>query len=48
MTNEENLLALDEVCKECGYLGYPEIINISKLKPSAIWSALNYLPVKKT
>lgn len=37
-----------EVCEECGYLGYPEIINISNLKPSAIWSALNYLPVKKT
>jgi len=37
-----------EVCKDCGYLGYPEIINISKLKPSAIWSALSYLPKKKT
>lgn len=32
------------VCKDCGYLGYPEIINITKLKPSAVWSALSYLP----
>jgi len=34
----------DEVCKNCGYLGYTEIIYILKLKPSAIISALNYLP----
>lgn len=33
-----------DVCKECGYLGYPEIINITKLRPSAVWSALSYLP----
>ncbi|MBN2695189.1 radical SAM protein [bacterium] len=36
----------DDVCKECGYLGYPEVINITKLKVSAILSALNYLPKK--
>lgn len=36
----------DEACKECGYFGYPEIMNIAKMKPSAIWSALNYLPKK--
>ena len=34
----------DDVCKNCGYLGYPEIIHILKLRPSAIYSALNYLP----
>jgi MoaA/NifB/PqqE/SkfB family radical SAM enzyme len=34
----------DEVCKECGYLGYPEIISILKLRPSSIVSAVNYLP----
>ncbi len=31
-------------CKNCGYLGYPEIIYILKLKPSAIFLALSYLP----
>lgn len=36
----------DDACKNCGYLGYPEIIYILKLKPSAIISALNYLPRK--
>jgi MoaA/NifB/PqqE/SkfB family radical SAM enzyme len=34
----------DEVCKNCGYLGYPEIIYILKLRPTAIYSALSYLP----
>lgn len=34
----------NEACKNCGYLGYPEIIYILKLKPTAIVSALNYLP----
>ncbi len=34
-------------CKNCGYMGYTEIINILKLKPSAILSALNYLPRNK-
>lgn len=33
-----------EACQECGYLGYPEVINITKLKPSALLSALNYIP----
>jgi len=36
----------DNACKNCGYLGYPEIIYILKLRPSAIISALNYLPRK--
>jgi len=34
----------NEACKNCGYLGYPEIIYILKLRPTAIVSALNYLP----
>ncbi len=34
----------DFACENCGYLGYPEIIYILKLKPTAILSALNYLP----
>lgn len=34
-------------CKNCCYLGYPEILNILKLRPSAILSALNYLPVRQ-
>jgi MoaA/NifB/PqqE/SkfB family radical SAM enzyme len=33
-----------EVCKNCGYLGYTEIIYILKLRPSAILSAMSYLP----
>jgi len=33
-----------EACQECGYLGYPEVINITKLKPSALLTALNYMP----
>jgi Fe-coproporphyrin III synthase len=33
-----------EVCKNCGYLGYPEIISILKLRPSSLISAMNYLP----
>lgn len=36
----------NEACKNCGYLGYPEIIYILKLRPTAIVSALNYLPKK--
>lgn len=39
-------LGNDDACKNCGYLGYPEIIYILKLKPSAVISALNYLPRK--
>lgn len=34
----------EDVCKNCGYLGYPEIISIIKLKPSALRAAVNYLP----
>jgi len=34
----------DDVCKECGYLGYPEIISILKLRPSSLFAAVNYLP----
>lgn len=34
-------------CENCGYLGYLEVINITKLKPSAIFEALNYLPSSK-
>jgi len=33
-----------DVCENCGYLGYPEIIHILQLRPSAILEALNYLP----
>lgn len=34
-------------CKNCGYSGYNEIINILKLRPSAIISAFSYLPLNK-
>ncbi len=34
----------EQACKNCGYLGYPEIIHILKLRASAVISALNYLP----
>lgn len=34
----------DEVCSNCGYLGYPEIIHILALRPSAILESLHYLP----
>ncbi|MHA1558300.1 MAG: radical SAM protein [Alphaproteobacteria bacterium] len=33
----------DDACKNCGYLGYPEIIYILKLRPSSIISALSFL-----
>ncbi|MDZ4151176.1 radical SAM protein [Methylicorpusculum sp.] len=36
----------DQACKNCGYLGYPEILYILKLRPSAILAAFNYLPKK--
>jgi len=35
-----------DACRNCGYLGYPEIIYILKLRPTAILSAMNYLPRK--
>ena len=34
----------DEVCRECGYLGYPEVINIAGLKLSAVLTGFNYRP----
>ena len=34
----------DGVCANCGYLGYPEIIHILALRPSAILESLHYLP----
>ena len=34
----------DIACKNCGYLGNPEIIYILKLNPTTILSALNHLP----
>lgn len=34
----------EQTCRECGYLGYPEIISILKLRPSSILAAMNYLP----
>jgi len=37
-------LGNEEACGNCGYLGYPEIIHILKLRPSSIVSAFNYLP----
>ena len=36
-----------DACTNCGYLGYPEIIYILRLRPTAIISALNYMPRKK-
>lgn len=33
-----------EACDNCGYLGYPEIISLLKLRPSSILEALAYLP----
>ncbi len=34
----------DEACKNCGYLGYLEVIDITKLKPNAIFEATRFLP----
>lgn len=33
-----------QVCENCGYLGYTEIIHILQLQPTAILESLNYLP----
>jgi len=33
-----------DACRNCGYLGYPEIIQILKLRPSAVLAAMRYLP----
>ncbi len=37
-----------EVCDNCGYLGYLEVIDVIKFKLSAVWEAFNYLPSKKS
>ncbi len=34
----------DETCRNCGYLGYPEIIYLLKMRPSAIHAAMQYMP----
>ena len=33
-----------EACDNCGYMGYPEILSLLKLRPSSIKEALAYLP----
>lgn len=33
-----------EACDNCGYMGYPEILSLLKLRPSSIREALVYLP----
>ena len=33
-----------EACDNCGYMGYPEIISLLKLRPSSLIEALAYLP----
>jgi MoaA/NifB/PqqE/SkfB family radical SAM enzyme len=33
-----------EACDNCGYMGYPEILSLLKLRPSSIREALTYLP----
>lgn len=37
----------DEVCRECGYLGYTEITQILRLRPSAILAAMQYIPARR-
>lgn len=34
----------EEACRNCGYLGYPEIISLLEARPSAIREALQYMP----
>lgn len=36
-----------EACDNCGYMGYPEILSLLKLRPSSIREALAYLPKGK-
>lgn len=36
-----------EVCENCGYLGYTEITQLLRLRPSAILSALKYIPARR-
>lgn len=33
-----------EACDNCGYMGYPEILSLLKLRPSSVIEALAYLP----
>ncbi len=35
-------------CKDCGYLGYLEVLDVTKFKLSAVWEAFKYLPSKKS
>ncbi len=37
-----------EACDNCGYLGYLEVIDVTKFKLSAVWEAFNYLPNKSS
>ncbi len=37
------MIGNDEICKNCGYLGFAEIMHISRLNPSAVLTAFNYL-----
>lgn len=37
------MIGNDEICKNCGYLGFTEILKISRLNPSAVFTALKYL-----
>lgn len=36
------------VCADCGYLGYPELDYILKLRPSALWEALGYVSIRRS
>jgi hypothetical protein len=33
----------DEICKNCGYLSFAEIYQITRLSPDAILTAIKYL-----
>lgn len=37
----------EDTCRDCGYLGYPEVMNIVNLKPSALLNAFQYLPKRR-
>jgi len=40
-------VANKEACDNCGYLGYLEVIDITKHKFSAVYKAMHYLPSEK-
>lgn len=40
-------LGNDDACRNCGYLACPEVLSILKLRPSAIMSALQYVPMRR-